>query len=300
MALDTAIVRKEDELWTSYLRRRLEAAGVEPAEPQWDEEDVFSVTDFTSDRSILISNKVHDSIPEDLADIVQATNYSQLPNLIEEKVAVDILPNDDIWDIEFEFHRDGTATFKNADRVKIQGLFSDYEHQKTYSAQKVVDDIVEYVKNQDLCKAEPRKFCKLPIRIANVIESTGYLFRGTADTSLELRRENYDFYFGCFLNSNGGEYYTSATIKLIQALTYGLSRATKSQIPGSKPILLAINAQPYEDNLALGLEDPEVEIKGPIKFEDIQVISSVEQLRKLCPSAKPADIQFFQKHYLTD
>ena len=129
-------------------------------------------------------------------------------------------------------------------------------------------------------------------RVRDLIADRGIFFRGTDDFAIEK-------------NTSGGMYcgtpdflQTSTTTSLDHALAWasGLGLEHTYGLPLLKwgnPVLLAINAVPYFDRIEEKMEllyftdctgklsvGDEYVIHGPIRTDDMEVIGSVEQLRR--------------------
>ena len=121
------------------------------------------------------------------------------------------------------------------------------------------------------------------------------LFRGTNKAHFEHKQDIVGFYYG---TPAFKEYETPVHIDLMNALTEGTKKYYEEcyQQNDTKPLLIVINAEKYK--LKQGFDDSEVVIKGKISLKDITVISTIEDLLKICPSAEQDEIDIFKKYYL--
>ena len=137
-----------------------------------------------------------------------------------------------------------------------------------------------------------------------VILEQGHLYRGTNDFYFKQIQDLYGIYFGIQHGTKGPT--TSTSIDLLQAMICGYRRIDVQTLPKeTKPLLLVIDAPIYIDRMGPGIEFQgprtgcsEIEIHGPIDFEDITIIDSLEKLLKFCPQVRLGEINCFRRNYL--
>jgi|GEM_PF-5083883 len=136
--------RKLDELWTSYLTRRLEEVG-------------FTMSDYEANSNGEFSSEIHLGADKNIQRIIylekdtheriaKAPSYDDISKILKDCVFInDSATNADIW---FYFGMDGTTRCERstAPPDKRFEKYEDREKGETYKAQEVIDDIVEYVK----------------------------------------------------------------------------------------------------------------------------------------------------------
>lgn len=135
--------RQPDELWTSYLIRRLEREGITVEVFHWADEgihDSITILPDTHDgeSSLFISRK----FSEDKEGCSKTARFSELSDLLEDELWF-YPPSKSESYVQFKFHRDGTV---EADPKGLFIPFLKYQPGSSYPAQEVIENIVSYVK----------------------------------------------------------------------------------------------------------------------------------------------------------
>jgi len=153
----TALEREADELWTSYLRRRLRQEGFEMPKleldtfPERGDEEYFASSLALENDALLLEvdrNMVVKPATSTDSQINQATKISEISDLVREEVWVGVTfkQDSDEPSCRFSFGRDSTATVAREIPSNAHAFFDGYQEKNKYDANKVVDEIIRYVR----------------------------------------------------------------------------------------------------------------------------------------------------------
>jgi len=119
--------------------------------------------------------------------------------------------------------------------------------------------------------------------LKRILRERRWLFRGTTEAAFEQRHGLY------YATHTSAGVTTSGTLSVLYAMVYAINEGEKRE---SRPMLLALDARPYVDNIEKGLEwkpfyisegivtKDEYEIRTPIRLRHVRRIETVADLRK--------------------
>ncbi len=140
--MSTSIERETNELWTSYLLRRLEAESIE-VNPTISRNEFYCGINLSNGAELSIFRMTEGRSKP----IPEHGTYNDVNEPLEETVEIQFSYKIMDTDLKFLFGADGTTTFTNESNVIVKGMFETYVEAgsgQTYQAEQVIDDIVQY------------------------------------------------------------------------------------------------------------------------------------------------------------
>lgn len=186
---------KPDELWISYIKRCLDAEGVNVTE--------YQVGNLSDDMALIDASVVATDAPwVGLETVVliapdkQTIQYSKLCEVKEEYI---IVSGRDENYMRFDIGREGSVQVvlidENDNRVEEcklperLGILGKYKTGETYSAQDVINDIVQIAKTLDTAEPGTMNVGKLDREVTDV---SGICTPGKSETVLEPTKDGED------------------------------------------------------------------------------------------------------------
>lgn len=161
------IQKKPDELWTTYLIRKLAAEGIDVGDFETDEEN----DPGASHADLPLEGDRNFSITKTFDRMAMPELDSPQDSLLEEAVLIDVVSTEEDtgeYDLVFMFEPSGNVEVQNMTHVQIKGFLAKYRLGGTYTPEEVIADLVQYAKDPSSSSGEycdhPSLLLKAPIQ----------------------------------------------------------------------------------------------------------------------------------------
>ena len=147
--------RIPSQMWTSYLRERVEAEGFHFREPQFEQEgrvaSVYYETEITPETFLILTRHIQGGNLSQAQEVFAMGNYRELSDVLRRKQVFEE------WAYLVGTHGEGSFTvfhFDQSDQARVDLLstrtaprepLDKYESGKMYWGTPVIDDIIAYI-----------------------------------------------------------------------------------------------------------------------------------------------------------